>query len=122
MKLVVVCTTVGSRGDAQAMCRALVERRLVACAQFNAIESVYRWGGVPQDDQEFRLLLKTTAERYADVEAAIRELHAYELPAIYSVPVEHAFGPYAEWIGEAVDAGRGVGIGIGDPPPAGEAS
>ena len=38
-------------------------------------------------------------------EAAIRELHPYELPAIHAVAVVQAFGPYAEWV-EAGSAGK----------------
>jgi periplasmic divalent cation tolerance protein len=53
-----------------------------------------------QNEQEFRILAKTTAERYADVEAAIRELHSYELPAIYAFEACRVFEPYARWVAE----------------------
>ena len=56
---------------------------------------------VPQNEKgEYRLLVKTTAARYDAVEAAIRALHPYELPAIYAVPTERAFAPYAAWVQE----------------------
>lgn len=38
--------------------------------------------------------------QYEAVEQAIRELHSYQLPAIFSLPVERAFAPYADWIEE----------------------
>ncbi len=47
---------------------------------------------------ESRVLFKTTSERYAAVEAAIRALHGYELPAIHAIPFEHVYVPYGEWI------------------------
>ena len=71
--------------------------RLVACAQISAIESFYLWDGALQDD-EFRLLLKTVEARYDAVEAAIRESHPYELPAIYAERLEPVYVAYAEWI------------------------
>src|SRR5262249_30269248 len=43
-------------------------------------------------------LFKTTSERYQAVEAAIRELHSYELPAIHSFTFEHVYAPYAAGI------------------------
>ncbi|HEY9895536.1 MAG TPA: divalent cation tolerance protein CutA, partial [Candidatus Sericytochromatia bacterium] len=43
---------------------------------------------------------KTTAAQYAAVEAAIRDLHTYELPALYAVAIEHSFAPYAAWVEE----------------------
>jgi periplasmic divalent cation tolerance protein len=35
---------------------------------------------------------------YQAVEKAIRELHSYELPAIYAVPLTKVFEPYGDWI------------------------
>ena len=100
MSCIAVFTTVGKLADAQAMARALVERKLAACAQISEIESYYVWNGAVQNDKEFRILLKTTRERYGEVEAAIRELHPYELPAIYSVPFDQVYAPFGEWVAE----------------------
>lgn len=98
MTLLAVVTTVATREDALRIGRALVERRLAACVQISAIESLYVWQGSVQHEPEFRMVAKTTASAYARVEAAIRELHGYELPAIFAVPVERAFDAYADWV------------------------
>lgn len=100
MNPIAIVTTVGSRDQAQAMARALVERRLAACAQIDAIESFYTWDGAVQNEPEFRITFKTTDAQYAAVEAAIRELHAYELPAIHAVTLAHVYAPYAQWVRE----------------------
>lgn len=100
MTPIAVFTTVATRTEAQDMARALVERGLVACAQISPIDSVYTWRGALHTESEFRILFKTVDERYADVERAIRELHAYELPAIHALRFEHAHAPYAAWIEE----------------------
>ena len=97
---IAVVTTVASRDEARRLALALVERKLVACAQISAIESIYRWKGVVQEEPEFRLLLKTTEGRYAAIEAAIRDLHPYDLPAIHAFAFEHVDAAYAEWIVE----------------------
>ena len=73
-------------------------RRLVACAQISEIESLYTWKGAVQREPEFRLLLKSTPDKYQAVESAIRELHAYELPAIFAIDVLHSYEPYAAWV------------------------
>ncbi|NML13833.1 divalent-cation tolerance protein CutA [Azohydromonas caseinilytica] len=100
MKPIAVVTTVANVEDARRLARALVERRLVACAQISQIESVYMWEGALQQEGEYRLVCKTVASRYAAVEEAIRELHPYTLPAIYGVALERVHGPYADWVGE----------------------
>lgn len=105
MKLLAVYTTVASRDDAQRLAAAVVERRLAACAQISEIESVYRWDGALQHEPEFRILFKTTDAQYAAVEAAIRELHGYALPAIHAVAVEQAYAPYADWVAQESTGG-----------------
>ncbi len=98
MKHIAVVTTIGALAEAQSMARALVERKLAACVQISEIESFYSWNGAVQNEKEFRVLFKTTSERYQAVEDAIRELHSYELPAIHALAFEHVYAPYAAWI------------------------
>ena len=101
MNSILVVTTVSTRADAQRIAQALVERALAACAQIAAIESLYVWDGVLQNTPEFRIELKTTADRYAAVAQAIRELHPYRLPDIHAIALAHVDAAYAAW----VDAG-----------------
>lgn len=97
-KPLLVVTTVGSREDALMLARALVELRLAACAQIGEIHSVYRWHGAVHEEPEFRVLFKTRADCYARVEAAIRERHPYEMPAIHAIATRHAEAIYAGWV------------------------
>ena len=97
-RFIVVVTTVGTRAEARAMARTLVEQRLAACVQIGEIESFYDWDGETRDDPEFRLWCKTSDDRYGEIEEAIRGLHPYNLPAIYALPVEAIFAPYAQWV------------------------
>ena len=100
MKIIAVYTTVGSREVARAIAESLVRRGLAACAQISQIESFYAWNGTIENEAEFRVLLKTVEARYDAVDAAIRELHPYELPAIHAVAFERVYPPYAQWIGD----------------------
>lgn len=98
--VIAVLTTTDSLDEARRISAALVERRLAACAQISSIESVYTWKGELQNDTEFRVLAKTTDERYPEVETAIRELHSYELPAIFALPIAYASKEYAQWVAD----------------------
>jgi len=100
MKLLAVHTTVASLDAARRMARALVERKLAACAQIGEIESLYAWQGALANEREFRILFKTTEARVAEVEVAIRALHDYALPAIHAVALEHVDPAYGRWIEE----------------------
>ena len=102
MKPIAVVTTLGTRAHAERLARTLVERRLAACAQISEIFSVYRWKDAVEQENEFRLLLKTTDALYPAIESTIRELHPYELPAIHAFALEHVLPAYAAWIEENV--------------------
>lgn len=96
--ILAVYTTVGSVDEARSMARTLVECKLVACAQISAIESIYTWDGAIQQSPEWRVLFKTTADLYEQVESAILAAHSYELPAVYAVAFEQCHEPFANWV------------------------
>ena len=104
MTPIAVVTTVATRAEAESLARALVQRRLAACAQISQIESIYRWQGQLQQEAECRLVIKTTRERYAQVEQSIRELHSYELPAIHALAFDAIHAPYGDWIAQSCEA------------------
>jgi periplasmic divalent cation tolerance protein len=93
-----VVTTVGTAEQARTLARAMVERRLAACAQITSIESFYRWQGAVEHEPEFRLLLKTREALVPALQAALCDAHPYESPAIHALAVSWAYAPYAEWV------------------------
>jgi periplasmic divalent cation tolerance protein len=96
---ILVLTQMPDRASAQSLARALVEARLAACATVGApAESLYHWRGEIETAEEVQVTLKTWSGRYAEVEAAIRARHPYELPEIVAVPITDGFAPYLDWI------------------------
>jgi periplasmic divalent cation tolerance protein len=86
---------------ADRIARTLVEQRLAACVNRLApADSIYRWQGAVERTVEIPLLIKTTAERYADVEAAIRALHPYQVPEIIAWPITAGLPQYLRWIAD----------------------
>lgn len=99
MTALLVITTLPDAASAQTLASALVDRRLAACVSLLApCRSVYRWQGQIEQADEVPLLIKTTRVRYAALEAAIRDLHPYELPEIIAVPVERGLPAYLDWV------------------------
>lgn len=106
MQVILVCTTVDTQAAAEAMARALVDKQLAACVHIEPIQSVYRWQGQVQQAHEFKLSCKTTADLSRQVEAAIQELHSYELPAIYSLTPSHVHAPFEQWVIDETEVNR----------------
>ena len=92
-------TNLPDRALAQALADELIRQRLAACVNILApCRSVYRWQAAVQHDEEHPMLIKTTRERYAALEAAIRARHPYELPEIVAVPIELGLQAYLDWV------------------------
>ncbi|MFZ5465632.1 MAG: divalent-cation tolerance protein CutA [Pseudomonadota bacterium] len=99
MEILLVLTNLPDADAASRLARALVEQRLVACANVLApCRSVYRWRGAIEEAEEVPLLLKTSAQRYAELEAAIKAHHPYELPEIIAVPLARGLPAYLDWV------------------------
>ncbi|MEO8305535.1 MAG: divalent-cation tolerance protein CutA [Betaproteobacteria bacterium] len=103
---ILILTQMPDWASAQSLARILVESRLAACVSIGMpVESLYHWRGEIETAQEIPVAVKTQPERYAEVEAAIRERHPYELPEILAVPVVHGLAPYLDWIAAETAAG-----------------
>lgn len=105
MSALLVLTSLPDREAAEALAGQLVERRVAACVNIlSPCRSVYRWQGAVQREEEHPVLIKSTTERYAALEQAIRDGHPYELPEIVAVPIERGLPEYLRWIAEETAA------------------
>lgn len=94
-----VFTTTGSQADAQAIAHELVDRQLAGCVQIlGPISSTYRWQGEIETAEEWLCLIKAGRELYAELEAAIKELHPYDTPEILAMPVATGSAGYLSWL------------------------
>lgn len=99
--ILTVLTTTDSEEKARALAAGAVERRTVACAQISApVTSVYQWEGAIENDTEWQVLFKTSAQRYEALEAYIREAHDYDVPEIIATPVVQGGADYLAWVAE----------------------
>ncbi len=99
MSTLLVLTNLPDRAAAERLADSLVDKGLAACVNiFAPCLSVYRWKDAMQRDAEHPLLIKTTTERYAALETAIRAGHPYELPEIIAVPIERGLPAYLDWV------------------------
>ena len=99
----IVLTTLGADVDAPSLARTLVEERLAACVSIlPGLVSVYRWQGGVEQDREQQLLIKTTPDRLAALEARLRQLHPYDVPELLVLDVERGGADYLAWVHESV--------------------
>ncbi|WP_029029221.1 divalent-cation tolerance protein CutA [Salinarimonas rosea] len=93
-----VYTTFPDEAAAGAVSRALVERGLAACVNLiPGMRSVYAWQGAIEEASEIVGLVKTRRGLEEAVGATIREVHPYETPVVFSIPVG-ADAPTKAWL------------------------
>ena len=94
----VVMVTVPPAGAAE-LARSLVEQRLAGCVNLlPGVQTVYRWGSEVAEEPETLLLIKTSGERYPELERFIKERHPYEVPEIVALPVDRASPDFLRWL------------------------
>ena len=98
-----VLVTTSSKEEAAKIADALVAEQLAACVNIvDSIESVYRWEGKIVRDAEALMVIKTTDERYGDLERRVKELHSYNTPEVIAMKIERGSAEYLAWLGESV--------------------
>jgi len=99
MAFIIIYVTHENGESAQKIVCHLLEKRLIACANFFPISSSYWWKNKIENSSEVVTLLKTRAENWEKVKAEILKIHPYETPCIIKMNVE-ANEEYEKWLKE----------------------
>jgi periplasmic divalent cation tolerance protein len=96
-----VLSTCASGEDALRIAETLVQEDLAACVNIiPAVRSVYKWRGKTESAAEHQMVIKTTTERYPQLQTRLRALHPYELPEIVAVPIVDGLPDYLSWLNQ----------------------
>lgn len=102
---IAVFITAPDKDEASRLADMLVERNLAACVQIlPAMQSVYRWQGKVERQEELLLIAKTFTTKFAELEREVRAVHSYETPEIVAVPLTAVSEPYRQWLSASVNA------------------
>ncbi len=86
------------QAEADAIASQLVEAGLAACVQSHTIKSTYAWQGKVEQSAEIMLTIKTRATLFPVLEAAVVELHSYDVPEIVMIEISAGHAPYLDWL------------------------
>ncbi len=92
--LYVTCSDVK---EANNISRTLLSKKLIACANFFPVDSMYWWKNKVVDEKETVLILKTMKNKTAMVRKEIEKLHSYKIPCITEINVKPN-GGYGKWM------------------------
>lgn len=86
--------------SADKIINALLDRKLVACAQTSSIESHYVWDGKVNHRPEISISLKAKKNDFDEIGSLILENHPYEVPEIIMSEISKGQPNYLDWIKE----------------------
>jgi periplasmic divalent cation tolerance protein len=98
-----VSTTTETRDAAVALAASAVKAKLAASAQVQGpVTSVFWHLGQYGTGEEWLVLLKTTAERYAQLEKHLVDNHPWDNPEVTATAISAGSAPYLDWVSRAV--------------------
>ena len=98
----VVLVTASSKEEATLIGEHLVAQRLAACVNIIAgIDSIYRWEGRIARDQEVLLVIKSTSQRFPELERQVKQLHSYSTPEIVALEIKQGSPEYLKWLSDS---------------------
>jgi periplasmic divalent cation tolerance protein len=96
---IVVTTTFDKKEDAVRLGKALLQKRLVACAQVSGpVDSLYWWKGEIEQAKEYKLLVKSTQSLWDSLREEIKGQHPYDIPEIISMKISDVNTEYQHWL------------------------
>ncbi len=99
-----VSTTADSRETAAALARSAVQARLAASARvIGPVASFFWHEGTFGEGEEYIAALKTTADKYAALEAHLLAEHPWKNPEISAAPLVAGSIPYLEWLQRTIE-------------------
>ena len=103
MKFVIIKTTFENKKDAEDIAKKIIDARIGACVQISEVESYYCWNEKVENAKEYKIEIKTTKERYKEVEELILKNHKYDIPEIVSYELTDGSKEYFDWINGEVN-------------------
>ena len=92
-------TTLDSLENAETIAQSLVDEKLAACVSLlPQFVSIYRWKQEIHRTPEVLLIIKTAADRGAELKQRLAELHPYEVPEMIALSVADGHVPYLDWV------------------------
>ena len=74
--------------EAKKIARTLLKQRLIACANFLPMHSMYWWKGKIKENNETLLLGKSLKKHFKAIQRIVKKLHSYEMPAILQIEAD----------------------------------
>ncbi|TEA36758.1 hypothetical protein DBR06_SOUSAS310177, partial [Sousa chinensis] len=89
---------------ARDMARAILDKKLTASVNIlPKAYSLYYWNGEIEEATEILLLIKTKTSKVRMLSSYIRLVHPFEIPEVFSLPMDQGDVHYLKWLEEGME-------------------
>lgn len=96
---IVILVTAKDKPQAKKIAHALLEQKLIACANIlGGVQSFFWWDRKIDRAQEVLLILKTRKKLLLKVIKTVKANHSYKVPEIIALPIVGGNSDYLKWL------------------------
>ncbi len=88
MSFIVIYVTHPNLESAKKITTHLLQKKLIACANFFPIQSQFSWKGKIEESEEIVSLMKAPKPHWETIVTEIKKMHSYETPCIIKFDAE----------------------------------
>lgn len=103
MYQIVLCTCPDNE-IAEKIATLLVSQKLAACVNLiPGVKSIYQWQGQLMSDNEVQLVIKTSTERFSQINELLNQHHPYDVPEVLALDIEQGSKEYLDWLAHSLN-------------------
>jgi periplasmic divalent cation tolerance protein len=96
---VIVFVTTKDKAEAEKIAQALLQEKLIACANvISPVKSCFHWLGKIDTAEECLVIMKSRASLFLEIERRVKALHSYEVPEVLALPIIAGSAGYLDWV------------------------
>jgi periplasmic divalent cation tolerance protein len=97
MSIIIVYITYPNMKEAKKIISHLIQKKIIACANFFPVESCFFWKGKVENSKEIVSIAKTKKANWKKIKLEVKKMHSYETPCILKFDVE-ANEEFESWV------------------------
>ena len=91
-------------GDEKTLARALLDKRLIACAKFVPVSAMYWWQGEITEVDETAILMESAEDLFDEIEAEVGKIHSYDTFVLTQIPMSRVSKDAKKWMSSELKA------------------
>ncbi len=103
MKLITLFLTCANQTEATRISKALLDKKLIACAKQTSVSSLFYWQGDTDKADEVLLILESSEEKFNQIEQLVKKLHSYDTFVLTAYPIIKASAGVEKWVKESLE-------------------